>query len=96
MADTHTSRTPAAESGIGSGLDSLWQVVLHNDDHNSMEYVVLCLMAVFGHPLQLAAKIMFEAHKRGSAVAEVEAEESARAHQQQLQSHSLIATVEKI
>ncbi|MCE9614695.1 MAG: ATP-dependent Clp protease adaptor ClpS [Lentisphaerae bacterium] len=74
----------------------MYQVVLHNDDHNSMEFVVLCLMRVFGHTADLAAKIMLEAHDRGRAIAEVEAEAEAKVHRDQLQSFGLSATVEKV
>ena len=53
-------------------IESMWEVLLHNDDHNEMEYVLMSIMKVFSHPAQLACKIMVEAHQRGSAVAEVE------------------------
>lgn len=72
------------------------QVVLFNDDHNSMEYVVLCLMHVFGYNLPIAAKVMFEAHSRGKSIAEVESEASARRHQGQLAAHGLMSEVESI
>ena len=44
----------------------------------------------------LATKIMFEAHNNGKSIAEVEGEETAKLHCQQLQSFRLTATVEKI
>jgi ATP-dependent Clp protease adaptor protein ClpS len=76
--------------------EDIVQVVLHNDDVNSMEYVLMCLMRVFGHPTELAAKIMLEAHRKGQAIAEVEGETEARKHHGQLCSFGLIATVERI
>lgn len=76
--------------------EDLYQVILHNDDHNTMEHVVYSLMQVFGHPQPLAVKIMLEAHERGQAIAEVEAETLARRHRDQLQSFGLTATVEPI
>lgn len=77
-------------------LGPICQVVLFNDDINSMEYVVLCLMQVFGHNLPIAAKIMYEAHHRGRAIAEVEGESSANHHTTQLHTHGLNAVVERI
>jgi len=77
-------------------LERVCQVVLFNDDHNSMEYVVLCLMHVFGYPLPIAAKVMFEAHSRGKSIAEVENEASAHRHQVQLSAHGLTSEVESI
>jgi ATP-dependent Clp protease adaptor protein ClpS len=85
-----------ADAGTEVQLEDLYQVVLHNDDHNTMERVVGCLMQVFGHPMELAEKIMLEAHSRGKAIAEVEGETEARTHCGQLLSFGLTATVEKV
>ena len=93
-----TSTTDRPEAGVSTdvGLADPHQVILHNDDYHSMEFVVWCLMKVFGHNEQLATKIMYEAHARGRAVAEVESEPRARKHAEQLRSFGLIATVEKV
>lgn len=87
---------PKQQAASAVQRESIWQVVLHNDDHNTMEHVVLSLMRVFGHSADLAAKIMVEAHERGRAIAEVEAESLARKHRDQLQSRGLIATIESL
>jgi ATP-dependent Clp protease adaptor protein ClpS len=87
---------PGVGTGLATQLEDMYQVVLWNDDHNTMEHVIECLMRVFAHPLQLAQKIMLEAHERGRAVAEVEAESPAKLHRDQLQSMGLTATLEKI
>jgi ATP-dependent Clp protease adaptor protein ClpS len=78
----------------GTGLDRPCQVVLHNDDHHTMDFVVECLMRVFGHTADLAAKIMWEAHQRGRAIAEVEDGDAARRHCAQLTGYGLKAEVE--
>ena len=77
-------------------LEDLCEVVLFNDDHNSAEVVVDALMRVFAHSMELAAKIMYEAHTKGKAIAEVEAETPATLHKQQLESLGLTAEVRKI
>ena len=74
----------------------MWEVLLHNDDHNEMEYVLLSLMKVFGHSAQLACKIMIEAHQRGSAVAEVEGRSEAEKHCEQLRARGLSSTIRKV
>ncbi len=84
---------PSVSSKAASALERLFEVVLHNDDVNSMEYVVECLRRVFGHTEELAVRVMLEAHYQGQAVAEVEAETPARKHRDQLQSLRLIATL---
>ena len=74
----------------------LVQVILHNDDQNTMDHVVRSLVRVFGHSRPLAEKIMIEAHEQGRAIAEVEDENSAQQHRDQLRSCGLVATVEKL
>lgn len=91
-----TVETPVIDASSRTRLEDMFQVILHNDDHNAMEYVILCLMKVFTHPMELAVKIMLEAHQRGKAIAEVEQETVAKLHRDQLQSFGLSATVEKI
>ena len=96
MPQTGTIDHVQSESAVKQRLEDLYQVVLHNDDWNTVDHVVLCLVRVFGHPEALAVKIMFEAHTEGRAIAEVEAETEAKLHRDQLQSWKLSATVEKV
>jgi ATP-dependent Clp protease adaptor protein ClpS len=96
MVSPAVSDRPTTGAGAKTRLEDMYQVILHNDDKNTVEHVVRCLMRVFGHNGPLAVKIMMEAHERGKAVAEVEAESEAKRHRDQLQSFGLSATVEKI
>jgi ATP-dependent Clp protease adapter protein ClpS len=91
-----TIPTVTTTTAITPAIESTCQVVLHNDDHNAAEYVVVCLMKVFKHDQPLAVKIMMEAHTRGRSIAEVEAESHAVRHRDQLRSLGLSATVEKV
>ncbi len=76
--------------------ETFCQVVLHNDDVNGVEHVVRCLQTVFAHNVELAAKIMIEAHQKGRAIAEVEHETQAIEHRDQLRTYGLSSTVEPI
>ena len=76
--------------------EDICQVILHNDDRNTVDHVVYCLVKVFGHGVNMAVRIMTEAHKTGKSIAEVESETEAQHHRDQLQSYGLSATVEKI
>ena len=98
MADKSTTRKPVVTTGTGNLVkpEDMYEVILWNDDVNTMDHVVKCLMQVFAHPVELAVRIMAEAHEKGRAVAEVEAETPARLHRDQLQSFGLTATIEKI
>ena len=84
------------DDGLGAGLGWDSQVVLFNDDANTFEHVIRCLVSVFGHGEQLAAKIAVEAHVRGRAIAEVEPREQAEKHAAALRAGGLRATVESV
>jgi len=46
-----------------------YNVIIHNDDYTSMEFVVQVLVGVFKKQVVEATKIMFDVHKKGSGVA---------------------------
>ena len=94
--DNATAVKPINETGSEVMLEDMCEVILHNDDHNNADFVVDCLMQVFGHSKTLAVKVMLEAHTMGRAIAEVECESDARLHCSQLISFRLIATIQKI
>lgn len=96
MSKTDTQKTQHVQHHVVKQHEPICQVVLHNDDVNSVEYVVNCLQIVFAYNISLAAKVMLEAHMRGRAIAEVEAESPALEHRDQLRSYGLSATVEPI
>ncbi len=87
---------PAIYGNLRVQLEPLWQVILFNDDVNTMEYVVRALILTFGHSRPLAVKIMWEAHCNGRAVAEVEPEFDARRHASKLLAMGLTARVERV
>jgi ATP-dependent Clp protease adaptor protein ClpS len=72
----------------------LYKVLLHNDDHNSMEHVIMALKRVFKFELRVCERIMMEAHQNGIALCAVEPLEKAEHHRDQLNSFSLISTIE--
>ena len=73
-----------------------FKVVLHNDDHNSMDHVVRALtQSVPGIGLRKAFRIMLEAHKSGKAVVIVCPLEPAELYRDRLQTFGLTATIER-
>ena len=73
-----------------------YKVILHNDEHNSMDHVVESLRkAVPGMTLGKAVAIMWEAHTAGKAVVIACPLELAELYQQRILSFGLTATIEQ-
>ncbi len=73
-----------------------WSVILYNDDHNEMLYVVRCLVkSVPKLGARRATQIMFEAHNTGRAVVTTCPLELAELYRDRLESGGLTATIEK-
>jgi ATP-dependent Clp protease adaptor protein ClpS len=72
-----------------------YKVIVHNDDHNEMNYVIFALMhSVNTLTAQEAEKIMLTAHLLGRAVVTVCPKEVAEYYQERLLSYNLTATIE--
>ena len=54
-----------------------WQVILYNDEVHSFDEVVGMIQSVFNHPLEVAIKIVKEAHISSRAIADVLSKEEA-------------------
>ena len=72
-----------------------YRVLLHNDDFNSMEYVVQVLISTVASLTQpQAVNIMMEAHISGLALVITCAQEHAEFYCETLQTHGLTSTME--
>ena len=72
-----------------------YRVLLHNDDFNSMEYVVQTLMQTVPSITQpQAVDIMMEAHSNGTALVITCALEPAEFYSERLKNHGLTSTIE--
>ncbi len=72
-----------------------YRVLLHNDDHNSMEYVVQVLLQTVANLTQpQAVDIMMEAHTNGVALVITCAQEHAEFYCETLKNNGLTSTIE--
>jgi ATP-dependent Clp protease adaptor protein ClpS len=72
-----------------------YRVVLHNDDHNSMDHVVRSLLkSVPSLSAERAAEIMLEAHEHGQAIVITCPREAAEHYRGRLEGFGLTATIE--
>lgn len=69
MVDTKTDSDVAVIEKISMVPPKLWNVVLHNDDKTTMEFVVLVLMQIFYKSFEEAQDIMMNIHEQGKGVA---------------------------
>ena len=72
-----------------------YRVIIHNDDHNSMDHVVRSLLrCVPSLTVERAAEIMFEAHQHGQATVITCPKEAAEHYRDGLESCGITATIE--
>lgn len=71
-----------------------WKVLLHNDDTNSMDFVVLTVMQLTTLKEQDALNRTMEAHKTGVSLLLVTHKERAELYKDQFESKGLTVTIE--
>lgn len=84
------------ETKISESIDVPWIVIVHNDPVNLMSYVTRVLQQVFGFPREKAEKHMLEVHHKGRSIVWSGLREPAESYVQQLHSHLLLATLERL
>lgn len=72
-----------------------YAVILHNDDSNSMDFVVMVLRKVFGYTVEKCVELMLEAHEKGRAAVWVGALEVAELKADQIRSFGADPFVKK-
>jgi ATP-dependent Clp protease adaptor protein ClpS len=76
-------------------LDVPWNVVVHDDPVNLMEYVTFVFKKVFGYPDSHATRLMMEVHTQGRSIVWSGEREKAEFYTQQLQGFQLRTSMEK-
>ena len=95
---TRTESPPKVDVEVErkEGILPPWTVILHNDDHNEMLYVVRSLVkSVPNLGTARATQIMLEAHNQGKAKVTTCPLELAELYRDRLESFGLTATIEK-
>ncbi len=91
---TKTETPPFEETSTETDLP--WQVVVHNDPVNLMSYVTMVFRRIFGYSKEKAEKHMMEVHNQGRSIVWTGSREKAEFYVQQLHTHLLLATLERI
>lgn len=69
MVETNTDAVVAVIDKVAMASPRMWNVILHNDDKTTMEFVVLVLMQIFHRSFEEAQDIMMSIHETGKGVA---------------------------
>ena len=83
------------ETKTDQALESPWNVVVHNDPINLMEYVTKVFMRLFGFSRAKAEIHMLEVHQKGKSIVWSGAREKAEFYVQQLHTYLLMSTMER-
>lgn len=78
-----------------TSLDVPWNVVVHDDPVNLMQYVTFVLMKIFGYDAKKATILMMQVHELGRSIVWSGEREKAELYVQQLQAHQLKTSLEK-
>jgi ATP-dependent Clp protease adaptor protein ClpS len=76
-------------------LDIPWNVIVHDDPVNLMQYVTFVIMKIFGYDEKKATLLMMQVHQLGRSVVWTGEREKAEFYTQQLQLHQLKTSLEK-
>ena len=83
------------QTSTEEALDIPWNVIVHNDPINLMDYVTKVFMKVLGFSQEKAEIHMLEVHQKGRSIVWSGAREKAEFYVQQFHSHLLLATIAK-
>lgn len=70
-------------------------LILSNDDYNSFDWVITCLMKICGHEYEQATQCSFIVHHKGMCDVKYGDLETISKMKEKLQNAGLLATIEK-
>ena len=92
---TGTSASPALEPRERAQTSPPWNVIVHDDPVNLMNWVTLVFQRVFGYPRERAERLMLEVHRLGRSIVWTGEFERAEGYVRELHGCQLLATLER-
>jgi ATP-dependent Clp protease adaptor protein ClpS len=91
--DTKTLDEILAESGISASSEA--KLILWNDDHNTFEWVILCLCAYLGFSPDQANKAAWNVHLKGKEIIKTGSKDSLIPYKKILEERGLTLSIEE-
>lgn len=83
------------DSKVDELLSTPYKLILHNDDHNSFDWVITCLVKVCGHEIEQATQCAHIVHFKGECDVKYGDFEKLSLMKEKLQSAGLSVTLEE-
>jgi ATP-dependent Clp protease adaptor protein ClpS len=90
-----TKTKEKVESKVDEILSKPFRLDLHNDDHNSFDWVITCLMKVCGHEQEQASQCAHMVHFNGKCDVKYGDKETISAMKDKLRGAGLSVTMEE-
>jgi ATP-dependent Clp protease adaptor protein ClpS len=92
--ETKTLEEILAESGISTSAEDESRLILWNDDHNSFEWVIFCLVTLLDFTMEKAENAAWTVHLQGKEVVKTGSKDSLEPYKKLLEERGLTVSIE--
>lgn len=92
---TKTLKEILEENGIESESKKEFRLVLWNDDHNSFDWVIVCLATLLKFTIEKAEKTAWNVHLQGKDVLKTGSKEELEPYKKLLEERGLTVSIEE-
>jgi ATP-dependent Clp protease adaptor protein ClpS len=93
--DTKTLEDILSKYGISASLENEYRLILWNDDHNSFEWVIVCLMGIMKYSYENAEKSAWTVHLEGKDVVKTGSKDTLEPYKKLLEERGLTVSIEE-
>ena len=93
--DTKTLEEILSECGISTNEESEFRLILWNDDFNSFEWVIICLMGIVKFTFENAEKSAWTVHLQGKDVVKTGSKYTLEPYKKLLEERGLTVSIEE-
>ena len=93
--ETKTLEEILSECGISTNVEKEFRLVLWNDDFNSFEWVIVCLMGFMNFTYENAEKSAWTVHLQGKDVVKTGSKDTLQPYKKLLEERGLTVSIEE-